>query len=334
MKRFGNLIGEIAGFENLRLAFYKAQRGKQGRQEVVEFRDNLEENLAGLSWQILSGDVSVGNYRHFMIFDPKKREICAAAFGERVLHHAIMNICHPIFERNLIYDTYATRIGKGVYSALDRARGGLARHSYVVKLDVRKYFDSVSHEILKHKLRHIFKDNVLLSIFDRIIDSYESSGGRGLPIGNLTSQYFANFYLSGLDHYAKEVLKLPVYVRYMDDILFFADGKADIIMALSHVVAYVEEQLDLKFKSPIVITTDQQLSFLGYRLGKHVIWLNGKSRKRFVHKMKVYHRLIDDEQWSEEMFFAHITPLLSFVEHAYTLQYRKNVMNILEGGKL
>ena len=187
--------------------------------------DNLEDNLYRLSLQISSGDVQVGNYTYFKIYDPKLRTICAASFPERVLHHALMNVCHSVFERHFIYTTYATRPGKGVYAALNRAFDGINTCEYVGKFDVRHYFDTIDHQLLKEKIARLFKDKVLLKIFFAIIDSYSVADGKGLPIGNLTSQYFANYYLSSFDHWCKEVLKVREYVRYMDDLILIHHSK-------------------------------------------------------------------------------------------------------------
>ena len=334
MKRFGNLVGQIADFDNLALAFHKAQKGKKAQKEVVAYREKLHENLRILSEQIMTGNVDVGDYRHFTIIDPKKREICAAAFGERVLHHAVMNVCDPFFERNLIFDTYATRKDKGVYAALEKAHKAMPKYAYVAKLDVRKYFDSISHNILKSLLERLFKDRVLLTILGKIIDSYQTVPSKGLPIGNLTSQYFANFYLSGLDHYAKEVLRVPVYIRYMDDILLFAEKKDDVFEFTHGIVAYANCNLGLELKPPVIIKTSQSVSFLGYRLHGHSIALNGRSRKRFLRKMRLYGNLLRNDKWDERTYFEHITPLLSFVLWAYTKQYRRRVMQTTEGQRL
>jgi RNA-directed DNA polymerase len=223
MKRVGNLIEEIASYDNLYVAFCKASKSKRNKVEVLKYESNLDINIQLLQEQILSGNIDIGNYHYFTIYDPKERVICAASFPERVLHHAVMNICHPYFEKHLIYHTYATRIGKGTYAALDKAKEFVKRYSWYAKLDVRKYFDSISHDLLFQFLSRMFKDKILLEIFQKIIRSYEVSCGIGIPIGNLSSQYFANYYLSGADHYAKEQLHIGGYVRYMDDILLFED---------------------------------------------------------------------------------------------------------------
>ena len=213
MKRVGHLTEQIASIDNLYLAFIKACRGKQCKKEVKAFRRNFDSNISQIQHEIMSGCVDVGHYHYFTIHDPKERLICAAPFKERVLHHALMNICHKYFDRSLIDETFATRPGKGQYKAIDMAVDAFKQYEYVAKIDMRKYFDSISHQILKQQLRNKFKDARLLEVFFQIIDSYHTTDGNGLPIGNLTSQYFANMYLSGLDHYAKEHLHIPIYIR-------------------------------------------------------------------------------------------------------------------------
>lgn len=321
----GYLIERIAELDNLYLAYTKACRGKRTKVEVVEFSKNLSKNLAKMRQEIIEGQVSVGNYTYFQIRDPKPRTICAASFYERVLHHAIMNICHPYFERGLIYDTYATRPGKGIYSALARVEKSMVKFKYVAKLDVRKYFDSVQHSVLKAELRRIFKDNRLLNIFDSIIDSYSVSEGCGLPIGNLTSQYFANLYLSRIDHQIKEQLKVKAYARYMDDMLLFCDSKSelqDIVKTVETLVA----QRGLKLKTPLVKPTCCGIPFLGYKLMPHHLLLGRASKQRFCTKMKNYARLLSFGLWNQQRYAEHVTPLLAFVDKASTHGFRKGVM--------
>lgn len=332
MKRAGGLMDSVADLDNLYLAYYKASRGKHGKSEVISFSKQIDKNISKLHAQLLSNDVQVGGYRYFTIFDPKKRLICAASFPERVMHHALINVCHPYFERNLINDTYATRIGKGTYEALDKALKAMSQYQYVVKLDVRKYFDTVSHEVLKAKLRRLFKDKAILSLFDAIIGSYSTSEGKGLPIGNLTSQYFANFYLSEVDHYAKEVLKIPVYLRYMDDILFFGNEKA----LVTEQVAELEERvkaLELELKPPIINRTEMETTYLGYRIRRHCIILNARSRNRLKKKLRLYDDRAEKGEWDESDYHKHITPLLAFASKAYSKRLRQRLLNQIEGRK-
>jgi len=323
MKRAGNLIERITNIDNLYLAFYKAQRGKSGKEEALKYRENLHENIKMLQSQIHAGKVDVGNYHYFTIFDPKVRLICAAAFSERVLHHALMNVCHSYFEKNMIFDTYATRVNKGIYKALEKVGKGMKQYQYVAKLDVRKYFDHISHEILKSKLQRIFKDKTLLNILDQIIDSYSLERGYGLPIGNLTSQYFANFYLSSIDHDAKEVLRIPIYIRYMDDILLFANEKNILQKNVKDLEQKMKKKLRLSLKPILIHHCSKGISFLGYQLFPNKILLHRNSKKRFLQKMKQYNQKLKNQQWSEKEYQNHITPLLAFVKKAYTKILRK-----------
>ncbi len=318
MKRVGNLMEKICTIDNLLLAYHKAKKGKQQSRSVIVYSENLVENIVRLRGELLSGDVKIGRYHYFTIYDPKLRRICAAAFEERIIHHAIINVCHPYFERHLIYDTYATRLGKGAYAAINRARAAMHKYGYVSKLDMKTYFDSISHDILKLKLRRIFKDEKLLELFDRIIESYEKKPGYGIPIGNLTSQYFANYYLSYLDHYAKEVLKVPVYIRYMDDILVFDTAPIKIREDVYQIRCFIEKELHLRLKQPVFGTTSSGVSFLGYTLYPHKLLLNRRSKIRLKNKMHEYAALYAGNEWTDWEYMSHITPLLAFSQKAYT----------------
>ena len=330
MKRAGNLIQQIADLENLYLAFYKARKGKDQRIEVIEYATHLDYNIKLLQNHILSGELNVGNYTYFTISDPKIRQICAASFPERVLHHAIMNICHEVFERHLIFDTYATRKEKGIYLALEKAKCSMKKYSYVAKLDVRKYFDNVNHQVLKEKLQHLFKDHHLLGFFEQIIESYQTKEGGGIPIGNLKSQYFANFYFSAADRFAKHELKIPVYLRYMDDILIFENDKVKLFDQVSQFCSFVGETMQLQFKPLILNRVDQGISFLGYKLYPNIIILNSRSKNRFKEKFRDYAIKLEKDQWTQKDYHSHILPLLSFAKHAYTKKLRVNLLTKFE----
>ena len=324
VKRAGNLTEMIADLSNLQEAFMKARRGKQYGKDVLAFAANLDAELTKLKSSILSGDVNVGKYHTFEIFDPKQRTICAASFDERVLHHAIMNVCNPYFERQFISDTYATRKGKGQYAALERAFKAFGKYDCVLKLDFRKYFDSIPHALLKRRLLHIFKDKTLLKIFFRIIDTYSVTPGCGLPIGNLTSQYFANYYLSDLDHFAKEILRIPCYVRYMDDILVFEPTREKLQYDYEKICAFAAEK-SLTLKPPVFSTNIKGVPFLGYKLFKHKILLSRRSRHRFEGKCNEYCRYLSQGIWSQEDFQRHTLPLFAFVQHSYSMRLRRKI---------
>ena len=320
----------IAELDNLYLAYAKACRGKQRKREVILFQEHFDENIAELREQILSGSVDVGHYHFFTIHDPKERIICAAPFRERVLHHALMNVCHDYFDRSLISDTYATRPGKGIYAALDKATSGAAHYQYLVKLDFRKYYDSICHERLFCQLCRKFKDKTLLGIFRQIIDSYHADTERGLPIGNLTSQYFANAYLSAFDHYAKESLRARLYIRYMDDILMAGNDKQELMTNVKKLSAYAHSRLGLTLKPPICHKSATGVVFLGYRILPCYYTLSGRSKRRFRTKFLSYEHLLADGLWTDSQYEEHILPLLSFVNHALSSGFRRSCIDIAE----
>jgi len=326
MKRAGRLIEKIADLENLQLAYYKAQKGKADKREVMEYGKRLQANLQNLRKQIMAGEVETGNYRYFTIYDPKKRLICAAPFGQRVLHHALMNVCHRFFEKVQIFDSYASRIEKGTYAALERAKHFNRQYKWFLKLDFRKYFDSLNHTVLKEQLHSLFKDRCLLNIFESIIDSYHVSPNKGVPIGNLTSQYFANHYLAGADHYVKEALQIRTFVRYMDDSVLWHDNKEVLINAGLSLKQYSADELKLTLKPFCLNQNSRGLPFLGYLLYPDRTRLAHRSRIRFVKKLRFYADNLLSGVWTQKEYQDHVLPLIAFTEHAEAKEFRKKII--------
>jgi RNA-directed DNA polymerase len=332
MKRENNLIGKIADPNNLRLAFWKARRAKEGKKEVAEFRKSFDKNILMLRNELLTGNINIGNYHYFTIYDPKERLICAAPFNERVLHHAIMNICHANFEKFQIFDSYASRKGKGTYAALERAKSFQKKYKWFLKLDVRKYFDSIDHVKLKTMLSNRFKDKFLLHVMFQIVDSYQTTLGKGLPIGNLTSQYFANHYLAVADHHIKEKLHAPAYVRYMDDMVIWADDKNMLVEIGSQYQSFIESELSLILKPFCLNLTDKGLPFLGYYLLPDKIMLNKNSRKRFKSKLLYYSNKLKNDEWGQSEYQVHILPLIAFAKYANTFNLRRKYNELIQTG--
>jgi RNA-directed DNA polymerase len=286
MKRAGQLLDAIADWDNLRLAAVKALRGKRGQAEARLYVADIDTNLRRLSEQLRANTVCIGRYRQFTIYDPKERRITAPRLEERILHHAILNVCEPCFERWLIPDTYACRRGKGRVACLQRAQQFAARFPFFLKLDIRKYFDSICHETLKDLLQRRFKDRRLLMLLGKIIDSYSVAPGKGLPIGSLTSQHFANFYLGVCDRFVKEYCRIPGYVRYMDDMALWATSTAELRETQQAVTAFLAERLQLNVKpTPFINRTKRGMDFLGCRVFPTHQALNARSRRRFQRKL-------------------------------------------------
>ncbi|GAX60889.1 RNA-directed DNA polymerase [Candidatus Scalindua japonica] len=310
MKRYGYLFEHVCSFKNLILSAHEAARGKKSKPAIADFLFNLENEIIDIEQELLEKRYNPRPYSTFMVHDPKVRMICAADFRDRVVHHAVCSAIGPIFERSLIFDTYACRIAKGSHRAIKRAQYFSRRYHYFLKLDVRKFFDTIDHKILKNMVRRKIKDDDLLRLIDTFIDHPVpwTEPGRGIPIGNLTSQHFANFYLSGLDHYVKEQLQIEGYIRYMDDSVLFADEKYTLWDAKNRIESYLSSELGLKLKgnSVIVAPGSQGLSFLGFRIFPGIIRIQRQGWRRFRRKVQrrnedLANDMLDIEEWTDSM---------------------------------
>lgn len=284
MKRYGNLYSQITAFENLLNAAQKAEKGKRYRANVLAFNYNLENELFDLKRQLIAKTYQPGAYRTFYIKEPKTRMISAAPYRDRVVHHALCGVILPLIERTFIGDSYANRTGFGTHRALNKFIQFARSSRYVLQCDIQKYFPSIDHEILKTLLRRKIKCPDTLWLIDTIIDNsneqlsaVEHFDGddlfaplqrrRGLPVGNLTSQFFANVYLNGFDHFIKEQLKTNKYVRYVDDFSLFADDVGYLAEARIAIEEYLA-QLRLKIH-PIksqLFETKYGANYLGFRV--------------------------------------------------------------------
>ena len=270
MKSYGQLWERIVSPENLVAALGRVTKGRGESAVVVAFAARADVELAVLRAELLSGTWRPGSYGQFRVTDPKPRTISCAPVRDRVVHHALCGVIAPLLERSFTEDCYACRVGKGTHRATQRARELVRRHGWTCKLDIRRYFDSVPHERLLELLLPLFREAKVRRLIETIV-RHPVPGlppGFGLPIGNLTSQWFANFYLSGLDHYAKEVLKASGYIRYMDDMVLFADGKAEVWRLHDRVCAWVTEKRGLEVKSErtVIAPVTEGVAFLGLRI--------------------------------------------------------------------
>lgn len=231
MKRYGNLWEKIISFENLYLASRKAQKGKRFRDNVLAFNYQIENNLLQLQEELKTKTYQPREYHTFRIYDPKPRLISAAPYGDRIIHHALCNIIIPLMEKSFIYDSYANRIGFGSHLALERFIQFARSSRYILQCDIKKYFPSIDHQILKQQIREKIKCQDTLWLIDTIIDYSNAQEPvcdyfpgdnlltplerrKGLPIGNLSSQFFSNWFLNGFDHFIKEELRVKKYLRY------------------------------------------------------------------------------------------------------------------------
>ena len=322
MRRIGNLFEAVVERENLLLAFWKASRGKAARPDRAAYARELDAELAELREGLIDGSYPIGNYVQFVIHDPKERVITAAPFRERVLQHALMNVCEPWFDRWLIFDTYASRKGKGQLAAAKRAATFASRYPWFLKCDIRKYFDSIPHGKLRERLRRKFKDGRLLFWFDRIVASYEAGPGRGVPIGNLTSQHFANFYLDPVDRMSEALG--GGYVRYMDDFVFWGSDKAALLRLRGTLGGFVEEQLGLSLKGePFLNRSARGMDFLGYRVFPGRLGLARASRDRYRRRLKQVEAWRQNGWMDDSEAQRRMDALGAFPAHASCLAWRR-----------
>lgn len=281
MKRLGNLYETICSLENLKLADEKARRNKTKSYGVLIHDRSREENILKLREMLLSQTYKTSDYEVFKLYEPKERLIFRLPyFPDRITHHAIMNVLEPVWVSIFTSDTYACIKGKGIHAAAKKLRRELRQDPkgtrYCLKIDIKKFYPSVDHDVLKQIIRRKIKDKRLLWLLDEIIDSAE-----GVPIGNYLSQYFANLYLAYFDHWIKEEKKIKYYYRYADDIVILSSSKDHLHNLLHEMRYYLKHRLKLKVKRNYQVfpVKDRGIDFVGYRFF-HTHTLLRKSIKR------------------------------------------------------
>lgn len=283
MKRQFIALTDIADYDNLLTATWKAAKGKQQRPDVQQFMARLDNNLQQLSDNLLQDNAPLGHYREFYIHDPKLRLITAACFPDRILHHAIMNLAEPVFERTLITHTYACRPNKGVHKAVQQVQKNLRRFPWFVKVDIRHYFPSIDHTRLFQLLSQRFKGDDFLHLLWRVIDSYHTTPNKGLPIGSLTSQHFANYYLDGADRFLNHHVEVGAVVRYMDDILWWCNDKNTAKQVLQQLKDYLHTERLLQLKNNVQINRSVcGVSYCGCRILPATIKLSIRKKRRYA----------------------------------------------------
>jgi hypothetical protein len=275
-------LSDVVDWGTMNAALWRAARGKRSRRDVHAFLKAMPESLTRLAVEVSEERVQLGRMSQFPIWDPKPRTIHAPCFRERVLHHALMAHAGPVLDRKLVDDTFACRVGKGTLAAVVRAQVHMRRFDWYVKTDIASYFASINHTILHSLLARSFSDAGVLRLMDNIICAYETRKGVGLPIGALTSQHFANFYLGTLDRMLLADRRVRGMVRYMDDIVWWMDRRQDAINTLEKAEALVQEQLALQMKPGTVIRRSARgLVFCGFLVYPGTIRLSKRRRYRY-----------------------------------------------------
>ncbi len=347
MRRAGGLFAEITSFETLRAAARNASRGKRRRLPVARFLWHVEDELFDLQRELRAGTWRPGRPFQFVIRDPKERLITAAPFRDRVVHHALCAHIGPVMDRRAIHHSYACRVGKGLHAAVEHTRRQVRRWRYCLKCDIHHFFASVDHATLERFLARVIKDHAVLDLCAAIIaaeaggpqsGAAQSAGpqtggpqaagtqsagapaGRGLPIGNLTSQHFANFYLGWLDHFVLEELRPGAYVRYMDDFLLFSDDRRVLAAMLRRIRRYLASELllSLNDNATLLGRTANGVPFLGLRIYPGMVRLRRRQVRRFHRTLRARLRKTPADlaeelrlQGSLGAIVAHVSPWTS-----------------------
>ena len=305
MITYTNIYEKIYSLDNLLLAFRKARRGKSKKFYVLKFEKNLKENLLSLQKELIEHTYQPKPLKGFIIRDPKTRKIHASAFIDRVVHHAIVNILEPIFEKVFIYDSYASRKNKGVHKAVKRLKefmrgastnGKLVKNAlnnnmvqgYVLKADIKHYFQEVNHDILISIIRKKIVDEKTIILIKKILDNFEGKEkNKGMPLGNLTSQFFANVYLNELDYFVKHELKARCYIRYVDDFVILHKTKKRLEYLKSRISGFLNQKLKIGLhpEKSKILPLRNGITFLGYRVFYYYVLLNKRNIKNIMKKL-------------------------------------------------
>lgn len=318
-------FAKLSDFNSLYAAYMDARKGKRWKYAVVRYEVNALENLMFLHYMLTSKKYRLSPYNRFMVHEPKERLIMYNSFRDKIVQHSLCdNVLEPRLKKTFVFDNYASQKGKGTHFGLDRLKMFMQRYyrqhgadGWVLKCDVRKYFYSLDHGVLKSQLRRLITDPDVLWLLDMIIDSTE---GKGIPIGNHTSQWFAILYLSGMDHFIKERLGIKYYGRYMDDFYLIHHDKDYLQYCLKEIRRYVEDLgLELNNKTA-VFPLSQGIDFLGFRTfmtdsGKIVQKIRRDSKNRIRRKLKKFRKLLDEGQIDFETILASYVSWKGHAEH-------------------
>ncbi len=335
MKRVGHVFEQVYAFHSLERAAYRALRANRENGDALRFMYDLEPEILQLQRELESGAYRPGPYHTFTIWEPKERHIAAAPFRDRVVHHSVCAVLEPVFERRYIHDSYACRKDKGSHRAIARALRFARGNRYFLKCDVRKDFESIDHGVLKGILARLFKDARFLDLLGLIVDhnAPHNAPGKGVPIGNLTSQHFANLYLDQLDHFVKEELRVKRYVRYMDDFLCFADCKSELHGVHGEVLEFLRKRLHLELKENkcYVAPVTQGIPFLGMRIFPGTVRLSRPSLVRCRRKVKRREQAFAESRITEEKLIQSAGSLIAHISHANTMALRRTWFAANEG---
>lgn len=318
-----NLYLQIINLDNLFAAYREFRRGKRNKKEVAEFEINLEENIFALHNELEKFYYKHSKYTCFKISDPKPRIIHKAQIKDRVVHQAVYRILYPLFEKTFIFDSYASRLKKGTHRAVRRLTSFVYRVSqnykipcYAVKIDIEKFFYNIDHSVLSNLLKKKISCPQTIWLVEKILESFSTKQGKGLPLGNVTSQFFANVYLDPLDKFVKNNLQEKFYLRFCDD-LMIVKPNPDFTFSISQIGKFLAGKLLLKIKTAKLKVRKLPWGFdyLGYVVLPHHLILRPKTRKRMLGNIEKRRQWVDRELITEEKFAETLNSYLGLLKH-------------------
>lgn len=334
-----SLYVQLCSYKNVELAFKNARKGKTQKKYVIDFEKELEHNLRKLQSELIFHTYKPEPLQEFILRDPKTRKINRSSFRDRIVHHALCNIIMPILEKNFIYDSYANRRGKGTFKAIERfdhfkkiVSHNFTRTVFVLKADIRHYFEAVDHDILISLLKKKISDGRVLWLINLIISHYSIKKKKGMPLGNLTSQFFANVYLNELDQFVKHTLKAEYYIRYVDDFVIFSESKEILQMFKDKIDIFLRTRLALELhpdKSKI-IPLHRGVEFLGMKIFPHHKRIKTKNLRKFYRKFQGICKAYKEGEVDYDAVYEFVEGWLAYVKNANTYTLRKKVLISME----
>ncbi|MDN5938757.1 MAG: reverse transcriptase/maturase family protein [Salinisphaera sp.] len=333
MKTYNNLFPQIYDFEALHNAYLRARRGKRHRHEVLRFEQDLEGELIQLQNELIWGEYQTGPYRRFYVYEPKKRLAAALPFRDRVVQHSLVAAIEPIWEARFIHHSYACRPGRGMHAGANQAQQWLREvraqygRVYVLKADVSQYFASIDHEVMTGLLRRRMACRPTVALCEAIIDTWAP----GLPIGNLTSQLWANVYLHELDGFIKQTLRVRRYGRYMDDFVLIHHDKAQLHAWRREITGWVRAVLRLELNQktqifPVARCRGRALDFLGYRMWPTHRRLRRDSVKRMQRRLRIMQQDYADGRIVLGDIRKRMASWIGHAKHADTYRLRRKLL--------
>ncbi|MDA8082285.1 MAG: reverse transcriptase domain-containing protein [Nitrospiraceae bacterium] len=324
MKRHGDLFTEIAGMENLRLAYRNARKGKSWQRAIKAFDQDIEGNLLLIRDLLLNKTFHTSPYETKIITEPKTREIFILPFApDRIIHHALMNVLEPIWQRLFIHDSYACIKGKGIHAGSRRTMEMVRRNKYVLQCDISKFYPSVNHDVLFSIVKRKIKCPDTIWLLQDII--YSIGGGKNVPIGNYTSQWFGNLYMNELDQFLKHFRKARHYIRYCDDFLVFHDDKGWLHETAALIKAFLQDKLKFLMSRCEVYPTSQGVDFLGYKHFADHLLLRKSTATRIKRRLRELPGLLRSGRITPDQMRSSVASIMGWLKWGNTHNLARSV---------